>query len=123
MLMGSVAGALDALPRLRAFGAETLVPGHGAVCGPAAIDDVERYARLVLDVAGKARSAGLSPLDAARETDLGEFTGWQDRERIVGNLHRAMIELDGLERGGAVDLPAAFADMIAFNGGPLRCLA
>ena len=123
MLMGSVAGVLDALPRLRAFGAETLVPGHGPVSGPAAIDDVERYARFVLDTAEKARAAGLSPLDAARETDLGEFSDWHDRERIVGNLHRAMLELDGAERGALIDVPAAFGDMLAFNGGILRCLA
>jgi cyclase len=123
MLMGSVAGVLDALPRLRAFGAETLVPGHGPVCGPGAIDDVERYARFVLDIADEARAAGLRPLDAARETDLGEFTDWHDRERIVGNLHRALAELDGLERGGVIDVPAAFGDMITFNGGQLRCLA
>ena len=123
MLMGSVAGVLDALPRLRAFGAETLVPGHGPVSGPAAIDDVERYARFVLDRAQAARSAGLNALDAARETDLGEFSDWHDRERIVGNLQRAMAELGGLERGGAIDVPAAFADMITFNGGQLRCLA
>src|SRR4029078_7075953 len=80
MLMGSVAGVLDALPRLRSFGAETLVPGHGPVCGPAAIDDVERYAHFVLDPADKARTAGLGPLAAARETDLGEFADWHDRE-------------------------------------------
>jgi len=123
MLMGSVAGGLDALAGLRAFGASTLVPGHGPVCDPRTIDDVERYLRFVLDVAGRARAAGLGPLEAARETDLGEFAELHDRERLVGNLHRAMAELDGLEYGGAVDVPAAFGDMLAFNGGKLRCLA
>lgn len=123
MLMGSVAGVLDALPRLRAFDADTLIPGHGPVCDGATIDDVERYARFVLDVADRARAAGLSALDAAREVDLGEFAEWHDRERIVGNLHRAMAELDGLERGGTIDLATAFGDMITFNGGKLRCLA
>lgn len=123
MLMGSVSGGLDVLPRLRAFGATTLVPGHGPVCPPSAIDDIERYLRFVLDVAAQARSAGLAPLEAARQTDLGEFDELHDRERIVGNLHRAMAEMDGLERGGAIDVPAAFGDMLAFNGGKLRCLA
>ena len=123
MLMGSVAGVLEALPRLREFGAETLVPGHGPVCDPLSIDDVERYARYVIDLAAAARSAGLSPLQAVAETDLGEFADWHDRERIVGNLHRAMAELGGLERGGPIDILAAFGDMITFNGGTLRCLA
>ena len=124
VLMGSVEGALQACTRVRAFGATTLVPGHGEVCGPEAIDVVERYLGFVLRVAADARAAGVTPLVAARDTDLGEFAGLHDRERLVGNLHRAMAELDGLDRGAPVDVLAAFADMLEYNGGePLRCLA
>jgi cyclase len=69
-------------------------------------------------------SAELTPLDAARETDLGEFADLHDRERIVGNLHRAMFELRGAERGAPIDVLAAFGDMLTYNGGgQLRCLA
>ena len=124
VLMGSVDGAIDACERLRTFGATTIVPGHGEVCGPDAIDEVERYLRFVQDVAARAHAAGVTPLEAARETDLGEFADLHDRERIVGNLHRARLELGGAERGAPVDILGAFADMITFNGGrPLRCLA
>ena len=124
VLMGSVEGALDALDRLSAFGATTIVPGHGPLCGPEVIDDVRGYLELVRTVAVRAKSAGVTPLEAARETDLGDYAGLHDRERIVGNLHRAMAEISGAERGAPVDLLAAFADMITFNGaGPLRCLA
>jgi cyclase len=78
----------------------------------------------VLAAAARARAAGLSPLDAARETDLGRFAGWADAERIVGNLHRACAELGGAPRGGPIDIAAALADMVAYNGGaPLTCLA
>ena len=52
----------------------------------------------------QAKAAGLSPLQAARATDLGEFKDLLDSERIVGNLHRAYLELDGAERGAPVDL-------------------
>ena len=124
VLMGSVDGALQALETLRGFGASTIVPGHGPVCGPAVIDDVRGYLELVHGVAVRAHEAGLSPLAAALETDLGAYADLHDRERIVGNLHRAMAELAGVERGAPVDVLAAFADMIVFNGGqPLRCLA
>jgi cyclase len=123
MLMGSVAGTLDALTALRGFDATVVVPGHGPVGDLSALDDVERYVRFVLDLAVRAVDAGLSPLEAAREAELGEFAEWHDRERIVGNLHRAMAELRGLPRGGAVDVMGAFADMLDYNGGPLRCLA
>jgi cyclase len=122
--MGSVSGSLQALEWLRAFGARTLVAGHGPISGPAALDDVESYLRFVEETAGRGKAAGLSPLDAARQTDLGRFAEWTDAERIVGNLHRAYAELDGAAPGAPIDTRAALTDMVAFNGGqPLRCLA
>ena len=110
---------------VRPLGAATVVPGHGPVfSGAEPIDATLDYLRFVLDVAGRARAAGLSPLEAARETGLGRFAGWADAERIVGNLHRACAELDGTPRGGAIDIAAALGDMVAYNGGaPLTCLA
>ena len=121
VVMGSVAGSLEAISRLRAFGATTIVPGHGGVCGPEVLDRVEAYLRFVTDVAADAHAAGESPLDAARQVDLGEFAEWLDAERIVGNLHRAYAELDG---EADVNILAAFGDMLTYNGGqPLRCLA
>jgi cyclase len=126
LLMGSVAGAIDVLENVvRPLGATTVVPGHGPVFsdqGP--IDATLDYLRFVLDTAARARAAGLSPLDAARDTDLGRFAGWADAERIVGNLHRACAELGGTPRGAPIDNAAALADMVAYNGGaPLTCLA
>jgi len=126
LLMGSVAGAIEVLEQvIRPLGAATIVPGHGPVfSGAEPIDATLDYLRFVLDVAGRARAARLSPLEAARETSLGRFAGWADGERIVGNLHRACAELDGTPRGGAIDIAAALGDMVAYNGGaPLTCLA
>ncbi|MBN6057981.1 MBL fold metallo-hydrolase [Nonomuraea sp. RK-328] len=124
VLMGSVDGALEALALLEGMGAETIVPGHGDVCGPEVIGRVRGYLLFVRETAERGRAAGLTPLETARETDLGEWAGLLDPERIVGNLHRAYAELDGLPRGGDIDLVAAVGDMITFNGGrPLSCLA
>jgi cyclase len=122
--MGSVSGSIAALDWLRQFGAKTLVPGHGPVSGPAAIDDVQDYLRFVQATARRGKQAGLTPLDLARQTDLGRFAELSDPERLVGNLHRAYAELDGAPPGAEIDTAAALRDMIAFNGGqPLRCLA
>jgi cyclase len=124
-LMGSVSGWIEVLETvLRPLGARTLVPGHGPVCGPEVIDDVLAYLRFVQDLAREAKAAGLTPLDAARQADLGGFKDLLDAERIVGNLHRAYLELDQAERGAEVDLVRALGDMIAYNGGqPLTCHA
>jgi len=126
LLMGSVTGAVEALEQVVApLGARITVPGHGPVFeGTGPLDATLDYLRFVLDVAARARAAGVTPLAAARDTDLGRFAGWADAERIVGNLHRACAELGGTPRGGPVDVPAALADMVAYNGGaPLTCLA
>jgi cyclase len=125
LVMGSVAGAIRVCEEVLApLGASTIVPGHGEPSGPSLIDDVLGYLRFVQDVARRGHEAGMPPLDAARETDLGPYAGWLDAERIVGNLHRAYAELDGAEPGAPIDIPAAIGDMVAYNGGrPLSCYA
>jgi cyclase len=124
VLMGSVAGALIVLDRLMEFDADVLVPGHGPPCGPTMIDAVGEYLRFVQDTAARTTVAGLSPLDAARQTDLGPYAALTDPERIVGNLYRAYAECAGARPGDPVDIAGAFADMVSYNGGrPLRCLA
>jgi len=124
LLMGSLAGARQTVAALKDFGARTIVPGHGRVGGPELIDNVLAYLTFLDDLARRGHAAGLSPLEAAREADLGGFAALSDAERLVGNLHRAYAELNGAERGAPIDLPAALVDMVAYNGGQrLRCLA
>jgi cyclase len=124
VLMGSIAGSLVALDRLRQYGATTIVPGHGPVCGPDHLDAIEGYLRWVQQLAAEAETAGIEPLEAARQADLGEYASWLDAERLVGNLHRARAEARGEPLGAPIDVVTAFIDMIAFNDGrPLRCLA
>ena len=123
-VMGSVAGWLEALEVPRALEPETIVPGHGPLCGPEVIGEVADYLRFVQEMARKGLEAGLTPLQAAQQTDLGRFSDWLDQERLVGNLHRAYSELHGEPRGAPLPLAEAMGDMVAYNGGQMpRCLA
>ncbi len=123
-LAGSIGGWLDALDRIEALGAETIVPGHGEVCGPAVIGEVRAYLRFIEEKARRGFESGVAPLDLARDLDLGPFSEWHDRERLVPNLHRAYSELRGEPRGAALDFAQLFREMLDYNGGkPLRCLA
>ncbi|KAA2264586.1 MBL fold metallo-hydrolase [Solihabitans fulvus] len=123
LLMGSVAGAIASLDWLARFAPATVVPGHGPLIDgdalPAVLDAHRRYYGLVRATALAGLAAGRTPLEAALDCELGEFAGLPDRERIVLNLHRAYAE----ERGEEPDLLAAFADAVALNGGPMRCVA
>ncbi len=119
--MGSVSGSLAALAALRELDPRTIVPGHGAVSGPGLLDDAEQYLRYVRELAREGMEAGLSPIDIAREADLGPYGGWLDSERLVPNLHRAIAEERGAAPGSPVDMTALFGEMIEFHGGVPVC--
>ncbi|RJS46787.1 MBL fold metallo-hydrolase [Nocardioides cavernaquae] len=124
IFQGSLGGMLQTLSAVEELGAETIVPGHGPVSGPEIFGEVTSYLRFVQQVAADGIAAGLTPLEAARETDLGEFADLLDYERIVGNLHRAYSEARGEQWGTPLDAVAALEDMVIFNGGkPLSCHA
>jgi cyclase len=122
-MMGSVGGWLEALERLKALPIETIVPGHGPVCGPAVLDEWATtcgWCKTPLEGFGRRPR----PLPTAYKTDLGRFAGLLDKERLVGNLHRAFSELRGEPRGVALNLGAVVPEMIQYNGGQMpRCLA
>ncbi len=121
IVMGSAMGALRAIDWLESLDPLTVVPGHGPLATDdevgAAFDAHRRYYRFVIETAAAGSRDGLDPLAAARRAALGEFAGWGDPERIVLNLHRAYAE----QHGRDVDIVQAFADAMAFHGGPLPC--
>ncbi|MDN3293562.1 MBL fold metallo-hydrolase [Streptomyces ficellus] len=121
---GSLGGSLRAMEVLRSLGARTVVPGHGPLTDPSAYDATERYLRFVAGIAEEGHAKGLTPLEVARQTDLGEFAGWRESERLVANVHRAYAELAGQPEGSPLDVAAVFGDMAAMNGGlPVACHA
>ncbi|WP_086838199.1 MBL fold metallo-hydrolase [Amycolatopsis kentuckyensis] len=122
-LMGSVAGWRKGLDVIRELDPEVILPGHGGPCGLDIVDKVDEYLAFVQKTAERGKAAGLSPLELAKETDLGQFSELTEQERLPGNLHRAYAELDGAEWGAQIDLVAAITDMLAFNKGPIRCFS
>lgn len=122
--MGSIAGSLTALDQLRQLNPQTIIPGHGPLCGPEVIETQEAYLRFIQQTAQTAHQSGLSPLQAAQQTNLGPYAHWPDAERIAGNLHRAYSELRGEPLGTTLDFNAIANDLIAYNHHqPVRCLA
>ncbi|UQX00432.1 MBL fold metallo-hydrolase [Streptomyces sp. RerS4] len=124
LAMGSLSGSLRALELLRGLGAETVVPGHGPLTDPSAYEATERYLLFVAELAREGREKGLTPLETARQADLGEFAAWRESERLVANVHRAYAELAGEAEGAPLDIMAVLRDMTVMNGGtPILCHA
>lgn len=118
-LQGAITGWLDALAELKALEPAVVVPGHGPVGGPQALDEVERYLRFVQDLAREAHDQGLTALEAAQAADLGGFAQWPDSERLVMNLHRAMSELRGEPHATPLEIGAVLGDTVAYKGGSM----
>lgn len=120
VFMGSVHGALQSLDWIAEFDADVVVPGHGAVLQRQDVDAVlethRRYYRLIQTAAQEGVAAGISPLEAARRTELGDFAVLADTERVVLNMHRAYVEITDW----TFDLVAAFEDSVLYKGAPLR---
>jgi cyclase len=123
VLMGSIAGSLSAIERLRGFGAAVIVPGHGRVGGVEILDRNAEYLRWIQRLAADGAAAGLSPLQTARAADLGEYADLIDAERIVGNLARAYAELHDAPLGRPLNVLEVFQQMIDYNGGRPACFA
>ena len=108
---------VEALHHLSAQAEHKLVSVIDVVGFPDVLAAHERYYRFVLAAALTGKRDGLTPLQAAERCELGEFADWPDSERLVLNLHREYAD----DVGGDVDLMAALADAVTFNGGPLHC--
>ncbi|MFC8450408.1 MBL fold metallo-hydrolase [Kitasatospora sp. NPDC057223] len=122
-LMGSVSGSLRVLDELAALRPRVVVPGHGPVGGAELIDANRAYLRWVQGLATESRAAGLTPLEAACEADLGRYADLLDPERLVSNLHRARAEAEGAAPGAPIDVLGSFREMIEYHGGLPGCHA
>ncbi|REE96267.1 MBL fold metallo-hydrolase [Thermomonospora umbrina] len=122
-MMGSITGSLRTVERLRALGPRIVVPGHGPVGGPELLTDTEGYLRRVRAIARAGIAAGSSPLQAAREADLGTYGALLDSERLVPNLHRAYAEERGAAPGAPLDVETLFGEMVEHHGGLPACHA
>lgn len=114
---GSLLNWIATIGRLVSLEPQTIVPGHGPVTDVDGLREMEGYLRLVVSEGGKLKDAGLAPLDAAREIDLGPYESWKDSERLVLNLMRLWLELEGQPADTRIDAITAFDAMAVLHDG------
>lgn len=127
LLEGSLAGFPRALQVIKDLDPEHLVPGHGPVTRGADVqkllDDLIGYVAYVTEIAKQGMAEGLTPLQTAQRHKDNPYSGWQETERLVGNLHRAYSELSGNDLFTRLRVPDVWPEMVQFHGGPIGCKA
>ena len=110
---GPVANWIAACDRVLALQPSVVVPGHGPLATPAALVDLKEYFMLLTSEARTRYEAGLSPLEAARDIDLGPYAGWSEAERVVANVHALYRDFGDPSSADALTL---MGDMAALAG-------
>ena len=90
---GPVAHWIAACDRVLALQPAVVIPGHGPLATPSALRDLKEYFELLTVEARRRFDAGMTPLDAARDIDLGPYAGWSEAERVVANIHALLPRL------------------------------
>ncbi len=83
---GPVSNWIAACDRVLALQPTVVVPGHGPLATPAALEDLKGYFDLLTSEARTRYDDGMTALDAARDIELGPYAGWSEAERVVANV-------------------------------------
>ena len=113
---GTYANWIAALERMAALEIDTIIPGHGPVCGKEGALEMRDYLVYVRAEAKTCFDAGLSMEEASAKIDLGPYADWLESERIVFSVDRAYRELRGEPFDKPVDFVRLSGAMAALQG-------
>lgn len=108
---GPVHHWIEACDRLLALEPTVVVPGHGAIADRRAIEAQRGYFVWLLAEGSPRLTAGMSPLDAARDLAGGPYAGWGDGERLVVNLTALARDIGQHPADDAVTLFGQMAEL------------
>ena len=101
---------VDALAGIEAMAPETVVAGHGPLCGTDGVRAMREYLEYVWEESSAHHAAGRTASQACVAIDPGEYASWNEPWRLAFNVHRAFKELDGGAWDDPYDSGAAMAD-------------
>jgi len=87
---------------------ESIVPGHGPVCGIDGVNEMKAYLRYVVDQSRKYFDNGLPALEAAKKIEFGPYGHWRAPARLYMNVERAYREFRGEPADEPWNTPATF---------------
>ena len=87
---------------------ESIVPGHGPVCGIEGVIEMKAYLRYVLEESRTCFDNGLPALEAAKKIEFGPYGDWRAPARLFMNVERAYREFRGESPDASWDMAATF---------------
>jgi len=87
---------------------ESVVPGHGPVCGIEGVIEMKAYLRYVLEESRKCFDNGFPALEAAKKIEFGPYGDWRAPARLFMNVERAYREFRGEPPDASWDMAATF---------------
>jgi len=109
---GTFAKWIAALDKILSIEPDTVVPGHGPVCGREGVEEMRAYLGFVFEESRRLFEAGVPLKEAVRRIDPGPYGSWSEPERVVFNVARAYRELNGKPWDQPVDF-LALAELVA----------
>ncbi len=113
---GSLINWIATIGRISALKPKVVVPGHGPITDVEGLRSMEAYLGHIVAQGAELKDKGLTPAQAAREIDVGNYAKWSDPERVVLNLMRLWLELDGKRPSERIDAMTAFGAMADLAG-------
>jgi glyoxylase-like metal-dependent hydrolase (beta-lactamase superfamily II) len=101
---GPVSNWIAACDRVLSLEPSVVVPGHGPIATTAAVADLKEYFEFLTREARPRFDAGMTPMEAARDMELGPYTGWSEPERLVANVHALYRDFGADMRADALTL-------------------
>ena len=91
---GPVANWIAACDLILSWDVETVVPGHGPVCGKDGVRALRNYLEFLAVESRKRYDAGMTDEEAARDISFDAFRDWIDGERMKkwNAVHRIIHE-------------------------------
>lgn len=109
---GPVANWIKACERVLELGPAVIVPGHGPVAEPSAMEALRYYFEWLAIEARARYDAGMPVLDAALDIAMEDYAGWTERERLVVNVRALYRDFGAVEEGEPLSLMAQMASSI-----------
>jgi glyoxylase-like metal-dependent hydrolase (beta-lactamase superfamily II) len=116
---GPVANWIAACERVLALDAPVIVPGHGPLATPSAVTDLKGYFEFLTTEARLRYDAGMSPLEAAQDIELGPYAGWSEGERVVANVRALYRDFGDESPADVVTVMGEMAVLAGFGDGSL----